>query len=151
MTAQEFVNFLDRYIADKTPNFGDGNSVLTLLYEAYNDANNMDNDEIKAGFHELYQTINGMPLREMDTIVNPVCTLCRDYEQAGFVHGVQVGMLLARELKKHMPEQKAHRTQYATRSTGFFIYNARFTRHGDELFQSRLHFRFCGGGGFSYA
>ena len=111
MTAQEFVNFLDRYIADKTPNFGDGNSVLTLLYEAYNDANNMDNDAIKAGFRDLYKSMNGMPLREMDTIVNPVCALCRDYEQAGFVHGVQVGMLLARELKKHMPEQKAHRTQ----------------------------------------
>ena len=100
MTAQEFVSFLDRYIADITPNFGDGDSVLTLLYEAYNDANNMDNGEIKAGFRELYQAMNGMSLREMDTIVNPVCALCRDYEQAGFVHGVEVGMLLAKELNK---------------------------------------------------
>lgn len=99
MTALEFVSFLDRYIADKPPNFGDGDSVLTLFYEAYNDANNMDSDEIKAGFRELYQTMNGMSLREMDTIVNPVCALCRDYEQAGFVHGVEVGMLLAKELK----------------------------------------------------
>lgn len=99
MTAQEFVSFLDRYIANKTPNFGDGNSVLTLLYEAYNEANNMDNDAIKAGFRDLYKSTNGMPLREMDTIVNTVCALCRDYEQAGFVHGVQVGMLLAKELK----------------------------------------------------
>ena len=100
MTAQEFVSFLDRYIADITPNFGDGDSVLTLLYEAYDDANNMDSDDIKAGFHELYQAMNRMPLREMDTIMNPVCALCRDYEQAGFVHGVQVGMLLAKELNK---------------------------------------------------
>ena len=100
MTAQEFVNYLDRYIADKTPNFGDGDSVLTLLYEAYNDANNMDSDEIKAGFRDLYKSMNGMPLRELDTIVNPVCALCRDYELAGFVHGVQVGMLLAKELNK---------------------------------------------------
>ena len=53
MTAQEFVSFLDRYIADITPNFGDGDSVLTLLYEAYDDANDMDSDDIKAGFHEL--------------------------------------------------------------------------------------------------
>ena len=75
MTALEFVSFLDRYIADKLPNFGDGDSVLTLLYEAYNDANNMDSDEIKAGFRDLYKSMNGMPLREMDTIVNPVCTL----------------------------------------------------------------------------
>lgn len=40
MTAQEFVSVLDRYIADKTSNLGDGNSVLTLLYEAYNEVNN---------------------------------------------------------------------------------------------------------------
>ena len=100
MTALEFVSFLDRDIADKPPNFGDGDSVLTLLYEAYNDANNMDSDEIKAGFRDLYKLMNGMPLREMDTIVNPVCALCRDYEQAGFVHGVEVGMLLAKELNK---------------------------------------------------
>ena len=100
MTAQEFVSFLDRDIADKPPNFGDGDSVLTLLYEAYNDANNMDSDEIKAGFRDLYKLMNGMPLREMDTIVNPVCVLCRDYEQSGFVHGVEVGMLLAKELNK---------------------------------------------------
>ena len=99
MTAQEFVSFLDRYIAEKPPNFGEGNSVLTLLYEAYNDVNNMDNDTIKAGFRDLYKSMNGMSLREMDTIVNPVCALCRDYEQAGFVHGVEVGMLLAKELK----------------------------------------------------
>ena len=100
MTAQEFVNYLDRYIAEKTPNFGDGDSVLTLLYEAYNDANNMDSDEIKAGFRDLYKSMNGMLLREMDTIVNPVCALCRNYEQAGFVHGVEVGMLLTKELNK---------------------------------------------------
>ena len=99
MTAQEFVYFLDHYIADKTPNFGDGNSVLTLLYEAYNEANNMDNDEIKAGFRDLYKSMSGMPLPEMDTIVNPVCALCRDSEQAGFVHGVEVGILLAKELR----------------------------------------------------
>ena len=100
MTALEFVSFLDRYIADKPPNFGDGDSVLTLLYEAYNDANNMDSDDSKAGFHELYQAMNGMPLREMDTIVNPVCALCRDYEQAGVRHGVEVGVLLAKELNE---------------------------------------------------
>ena len=60
----------------------------------------MDNAAIKTGFRDLYKSMNGMSLREMDTIVNPVCALCRDYEQAGFVHGVQVGMLPAKELKK---------------------------------------------------
>lgn len=127
MTAQEFVSFLDRYIADKTPNFGDGDSVLTLLYEAYNDANNMDSDDIKAGFHELYQAMNGMPLREMDTIVNPVCALCRDYEQAGFVHGVEVGMLLAKELNKAYTRTKS--PSNAARSTLDGLFHSRLTLH----------------------
>lgn len=99
MTVQEFVYFLERYIAEKPQNFGDGNSVLTPLYEAYNEANNMGNDAIRAGFRDLYEAMNRMPLQEMDSIMNPVCALCRDYEQAGFVHSVQVGMLLTKELE----------------------------------------------------
>ena len=53
----------------------------------------------KQDFHKLYELMNGMPLREMDQIVYPVCTLCRDHERSGFIHGVQVGMRLAEELK----------------------------------------------------
>ena len=49
--------------------------------------------------YELYELMNGMPLREMDQIVYPVCTLCRDHERSGFIHGVQVGIRLAEELK----------------------------------------------------
>lgn len=32
-------------------------------------------------------------------IVNPVCTLCRDHEQSGLIHGVQVGIRLAQEVQ----------------------------------------------------
>ena len=39
-----------------------------------------------------------MPLREMDKVIYPVCKLCRDYEQAGFIEGIKVGMLLREEL-----------------------------------------------------
>ena len=48
MTAQEFVSFLDRYIADKTPNFGDGDSVLTLLYQRCHRALETDPDSSTA-------------------------------------------------------------------------------------------------------
>ena len=60
MTAQEFVSFPDRYIADITPNFGDGDSVLTLLYEAYDDANDMDSDDIKAGLPDSLGRISAL-------------------------------------------------------------------------------------------
>ena len=85
------------YIEAHPPNFGDGNSILTLLYEAYNEVNPMDDGTIKEDFNELYRLMNGMELREMDKIIYPVCTLCRDHERSGFVHGVQVGIYLAWE------------------------------------------------------
>ena len=57
-----------------------------------------DNEQIRADFNELYQQMNGMPLREMDNIVYPVCKLCRDHEKAGFIEGIRIGVLLAQEV-----------------------------------------------------
>ena len=90
---------LETYVASCKLNLGDGESILSLLYEAYGDVNRIDDDQIKADFGELYRLLNGMSLREMDWIINPVCTLCRDHERNGFVHGVQVGVRLAQEIQ----------------------------------------------------
>lgn len=89
---------LQEYITKKQPDFGDGKSVLTMLYEAYSDCNRMDDDQIKADFNELYRLMNGMEIHEMDMIIYPVCTLCRDHERSGFVAGVTIGFLLHNEL-----------------------------------------------------
>jgi hypothetical protein len=43
--------------------------------------------------------MNGMELREMDKIIYPVCKLCRDHEKAGFIEGIRVGIMLAKELE----------------------------------------------------
>ena len=88
------------YIAENPPDFGDGESVLTLLYEAYADSNKMDDGTIKEDFNELYRLMNGMELWEMDKIIYPVCTLCRDHQRSGFVEGIRVGMRLEVELNK---------------------------------------------------
>jgi hypothetical protein len=44
--------------------------------------------------------MNGMSLQEMDKIIYPVCTLCRDHEKAGFIEGIKMGICLLRELTK---------------------------------------------------
>ena len=75
-------------------------SILEMLFDAYNDTTGMDNAEIKADFKELYQLMNGKPLQEIDEIIYAVCTLCRDHEKAGFVEGVKVGIGLGQELAK---------------------------------------------------
>ena len=99
MNMEEYLRALESYVASRKLNLGDGDSILSLLYEAYGDINRMYDDQIKADFAKLYQALNGMPLREMDWIINPVCALCRDHERAGFIHGVQVGIRLAQEGK----------------------------------------------------
>ena len=99
MNMEEYLRALENHVASHKLNLGDGESVLSLLYEAYGDINPMHDDQIKADFAELYQTLNGTPLQEMDWIINPVCALCWDHERNGFVHGVQVGVRLAQEIQ----------------------------------------------------
>ena len=89
---------LKAHIDAHPPNFGDGESVLTMLYECHNENNPYDNEQIKEDFNELYRLMNGMELREMDRIIYPVCKLCRDHERSGFIEGIKIGVLLQAEL-----------------------------------------------------
>ena len=91
---------LRQYVADHPPDYGDGDchSILDMLYYRYSECNRLDNAEIKEAFADLYQQMHGMPLREMDRIIDVVCTLCREHEKAGFTEGVKVGIQLDNEL-----------------------------------------------------
>ena len=95
---KSYFELLKARIEAKPPNYGDGESVLTMLYECHNENNPYDNEQIRADFNELYRQMNGMLLREMDNIVYPVCKLCRDHEKAGFIEGIRLGVLLTQEL-----------------------------------------------------
>ena len=97
---KKYIEKLKQHIADNPPDFGDANSVLGLLYECYNENHPYDNEEIKADFNALYQAMNGIPLREIDKVIYPVCKLCRDHEQAGFIEGVKLGIKLHEELEE---------------------------------------------------
>lgn len=96
---KEYFDCLREYVMLQRPEFGDDESVLTLLYEAYSECNQLDDEKIKADFNELYRLMNGMPLREIDKIIYPVCGLCRDHERSGFLEGVKVGFLLRQEIQ----------------------------------------------------
>ena len=96
----EYVEILKRHVAENPPNYGsDANSILEMLFTYYHECNNTDSDAVKAAFEDLYHRMNGMSLREMDRIVDAVCTLCLEHEKTGFVEGVKVGLLLARDIK----------------------------------------------------
>ena len=97
----EYVAVLSKYAEENPPNYGsDADSILEMLFTYYHECNNTDTDAVKAAFEDLYQRMHGMPLREMDRIVDVVCTLCREHEKAGFVEGVKVGIRLNEEVQK---------------------------------------------------
>ena len=99
MKMNEFMTTLQTYLAIQQPNYPDtAESILEVLFDAYNESSGFDNVTIKADFEVLYRLMNGKPLKEIDEIIYTVCTLCRDHEKAGFVEGIKVGMRLAEEL-----------------------------------------------------
>ena len=100
MKYPDYLTVLDNHIASHPLKLGDGESVLALLYESYEELQGCSSVQIKEDFHELYRLLNGVQLTELDKIINPVCTLCRDHEQSGFIHGVQVGVRLAQEIRE---------------------------------------------------
>ena len=99
---KNYFEMLKVYVEQHPPSCGDSESVLAMLYECHNENNPYDNDQIKADFNELYQRMNRMPLQEMDRIIYPVCTLCRDHEKAGFIEGIKVGIRLRDELSSNI-------------------------------------------------
>ena len=60
MKIEDFLQTLKNHVDSHAPNLGDGESVLTLLYESYAECNKMDDGTIKEDFNELYRLMNGM-------------------------------------------------------------------------------------------
>ena len=100
MKYADYLHALNEYIQSHPLKLGNGESVLALLYESYNELQGFDNEQIKGAFNELYRLMKGIPLREMDKIIYLVCTLCRDHERSGFIHGIQLGIRLNQELSE---------------------------------------------------
>lgn len=71
MNMEEYLRALETHMTSRKLNLGDGDSVLSLLYETYGDINPMYDDQIKADFAELYQALNGMPLQELSILFAP--------------------------------------------------------------------------------
>ena len=91
-------------MADNPLNYGsDAHSVPEMLFTYYHECNNADTEALKTAFEDLYLRMRGMLLREMDWIVDAVCTLFRERERGGVVEGVKVGVLLVRDKIEMFP------------------------------------------------
>ena len=95
----EFMTALQTHLETLQPNYPDNaQSILKVLFDAYNESSGFDNAAIKSDFEDLYRLMNGRALKEIDEIICAVLTLCRDHEKAGFIEGIKVGMSLTKEL-----------------------------------------------------
>ena len=95
---EQYIKSLTDLVMSEHPNLGPGDSVLSLLYEVYSECNNTDTAQIKAAYRSLYQAMNGKTLDEMDTILYPVCALCREHELSGFITGIKLALRLVQEI-----------------------------------------------------
>ena len=95
-----YMDLLRKYL-EKSPGpvSDEEETLLEMLFDAYSECNGFDNDTIRRDFNALYRAMNGKSLREIDAVIYPVCTLCRDHEKAGFTEGVRVGVRLLNELR----------------------------------------------------
>ena len=101
MKMDEFMTALQSKLDTLQPNYPDNaESILEVLFDAYNESSGFDNAGIKADFEELYRLMNGKSLKEIDEIIYTVCTLCREHEKAGFIEGIKVGFSLFCEVNK---------------------------------------------------
>ena len=98
MNITEFITRLKAYVEATIPRENlSPESLLEMLFNVYTEFNGFDNQIIREDFNDLYTAMNGKTLREMDQIIYPVCTRCRDHEKTGFQEGVKVGIRLAQE------------------------------------------------------
>ena len=64
MKMNEFMTALQTHLATQQPNYpGNAESILEMLFDAYNESSGFDNAAIKANFEELYRLMNGKPLK----------------------------------------------------------------------------------------
>ena len=99
MKMNEFMTAIQIHLATQQPNYPDNaESILEVLFDAYNESSGFDNATIKTDFEELYRLMNGKPLKEIDEIIYAVCTLCRNYEKLGFEVGIKIGHQIFIEL-----------------------------------------------------
>ena len=95
-----YIEKLKSYLAQNPPDYGDcdAGSILEMLYTYYNQYNRLDTPQIKSDFETLYHQLTGKSLRELDSIIDTVTTLCWHHEKSGFTEGIKLGILLATEL-----------------------------------------------------
>ena len=82
------------------PGDSDCKTVLDQLYQAYAESHESDPTEIRDGFKELDEFLEGLSLDNNNAVWNLCCQLCTAYEHKAFIDGLQYGSHLILEILK---------------------------------------------------
>ena len=69
------------------------------LFKRYSELQSTNDQAFLDAFQKLYLFMEPLSVDATQQASQVVCTLCRDHERDRFIHGVQVGIRLAEELK----------------------------------------------------
>ena len=69
MDLRTYIQSLQAHLSACSPDLGDEDAILGVLYEAYSESNAMYNDEIKSAFHTLYEAMNGINQKSYQRII----------------------------------------------------------------------------------
>ena len=97
---RDLVQRLKAYIETHPFDAGDSNNetVLDQLYQAYAESHESDPPEIQAGFAELENFLETLPLDDNNAVFSLCCCLCIHCERKAFLDGLQYGAHLISEL-----------------------------------------------------
>ena len=77
-------------------------TVLDQLYQAYAESHESDPPEIRAGFAELDNFLESLPLDDNNAVFNLCCRIYTEYERKAFKDGLLYGAHLISELNSEI-------------------------------------------------
>lgn len=95
---KKYIEKLQAYAVSSDTGKDAPETILELLYDAYGEYHNTEDEAVREAFGRLYESMHGKTLAEQDEIIYAVCSLCREHERTGFSEGVKVGLRLAMEI-----------------------------------------------------
>ena len=95
---KEQIKEFSNYLLSQNIDCGDADSMLSMIFNKYMEYNHPFDKNIQEEFRCIYRKLNGKSMDEIEMVTDAVSNLCFDYEQAGFVAGLKLGMRLADEI-----------------------------------------------------
>ena len=94
---RQFLETLKQYVREHPPDYGDGESILDVLFWHYVEHNAIDSEKIREQFVALRKMLN-LPTQDFDQVFYMVSDLCLEHGRLAFGEGVKIGIALLGEL-----------------------------------------------------